>query len=282
MPKTAIIVSISSDIGLAMAYRWLARGDRVLGTYRTDSPALGALRAQGAHLVQCDLGDPVSVVAAVKALSAAVGFWDVLVVAPGTTVPIGPFIDTDFDQWDRSIAINFTNQMRLTHGLLRTRSRRAELGPCVLFFAGGGTNNATVNYSAYTVSKIALIKMCELLDAEIPDSRFAIVGPGWVKTKIHTETLRAGSAAGSNLQRTREKIDQGDFTPMDRVLDCCDWVIEAPREIVSGRNFSVVFDAWDDQSLAAILRSDPNMYKLRRAGNDRDVAPRTVSKTLRR
>jgi hypothetical protein len=66
------------------------------------------------------------------------------------------------------------------------------------------------------------------------------------------------------------------------VLDCCDWVIEAPREIVSGRNFSVVFDAWDDQSLAAILRSDPNMYKLRRAGNDRDVAPRTVSKTLRR
>lgn len=267
MAQTAIIVSISSDIGLAMAERWLARGDRVLGTYRSESAGVSALRAQGATLIQCDLGDGAAVDAAGAALAEAAGQWDVLVVAPGSTEPIGPFAATDFDQWDHSITINFTNQLRILHRLLPTRRVEAELGPCVIFFAGGGTNNATVNYSAYTVSKIALIKMVELLDAEIADARFAIVGPGWVKTKIHEETLRAGSAAGANLQRTREKIDQGDFTPMERVLDCCDWIAASPREVVGGRNFSVVFDAWDRPELTSALRADNNMYKLRRHGN---------------
>lgn len=282
MQKTAIIISISSDIGLAMAQRWLDRGYRVFGTYRTQSPGVLSLMDRGVGLVQCDLGDGASVDGASRALAAACGSWDVLVVAPGSTEPIGPFADLPFDQWEQSIAVNFTSQLRITHGLLPSRSQLAEQGPCVLYFAGGGTNNATVNYSAYTISKIALIKMCELLDAEIPDSRFAIVGPGWVKTKIHAETLRAGSAAGSNLQRTQEKLDQGDFTPMERVLDCCDWVIAAPREVISGRNFSVVFDAWDDQDLAAALRADPNMYKLRRAGNDRLAAPTPTSETALR
>lgn len=277
MQKTAIIISISSDIGLAMAERWLGHGYKVLGTYRTLSPAVQALVDRGVSLVQCDLADSGSIDAAGNALVRACEAWDVLVVAPGSTEPIGPFAELTFDQWEQSIAVNFTSQLRITHSLLPSRATQTNPEPCVLYFAGGGTNSATVNYSAYTISKIALIKMCELLDAEISDARFAIIGPGWVKTKIHAETLRAGSAAGNNLKRTQEKLDQGDFTPMDRVLDCCDWLIAAPREVVSGRNFSVVFDAWDDQGLAAELRSDPNMYKLRRSGNDRTPATTPVS-----
>jgi NAD(P)-dependent dehydrogenase (short-subunit alcohol dehydrogenase family) len=138
----------------------------------------------------------------------------------------------------------------------------------VLFFSGGGTNNATTYYSAYTVSKIALIKMCELLDAELPGCRFMILGPGWVKTKIHEATLRAGGRAGANYQRTIEKLGGSECTPMENVLDCCDWLIELPRNLVSGRNFSVVFDRWGEPELEKKLAAEPHMYKLRRFGND--------------
>lgn len=47
--------------------------------------------------------------------------------------------------------------MRVIHGLLPCRRAGSAPGPCVLLFAGGGTNSATINYSAYTVSKIAFI-----------------------------------------------------------------------------------------------------------------------------
>jgi NAD(P)-dependent dehydrogenase (short-subunit alcohol dehydrogenase family) len=174
----------------------------------------------------------------------------------------------DFDHWETSVRVNFLGHMEIVHQLWRARNVRSAEGPGLLFFAGGGTNNAPTHYSAYIVSKIALIKMCELLDAENGDARFAIVGPGWVKTKIHESTLRAGQEAGSNYQRTLEKLAGNECTPMDRVLDFCDWVIRSPRNVVSGRNFSVVYDPWESESWKTELIRNPDMYKLRRQGND--------------
>ena len=269
--RSVIVLSASSDIGSAACRRWLAHGWQVCGTYRTRARAVEELERLGAALAPCDLSIIGSIREACDRLQRLCPAWDALIVCPGTQEPIGCFRDTDFDEWDASIQVNFTSQLRLVHALLPSRRRGGEREPLVLFFAGGGTNNAVVNYSAYTVSKIALIKMCELLDAEIPDTRFAIVGPGWVKGKIHEATLRAGARAGANYQRTLEKLAGNECTPMARVLDCCEWVMDAPRAVVSGRNFAVAHDEWGTPELEQALRSDPDLYKLRRDGNARLV-----------
>ncbi len=250
--RTAIIVSISSDIGTALAQRWKTRGWDVYGTYRTLSPEVSRFREIGIELVDCRLLDIYSVEKACSRLRELCLTWDVLVMCSGTLEPTSGFADCYFDEWERSFRVNFISQMRILRRMLPFRCHDSQLGSCVLFFAGGGVNNAPVNSSAYTISKIALVKMCELLDAEIPDTRFVIVGPGWVKTKIHKEP-----------QPKHVK-----FTPMNTVLDCCDWVIESSRQLVGGRNFSVVFDKWGTQELAEELVWHPHMYKLRRQGND--------------
>ena len=270
--STRIIISISSDIGTALARHWLDSGHRVLGTYRTESDQLRNLQRSGTALVHCDLTDDVSIAKAAKKLADEAGPWDALVIAPGTLEPVGPFVDSGFDAWNRSITANFTGQMRILHALLPVRNRGTALGPLVLLFAGGGTNSPPLNFSAYTVSKIALIKMCELLDAEIPDTRFSIVGPGWVKTKIHEATLAAGKQAGDNLERTADKLASDECVPMEKVVEFCDWIMNAPREEIGGRNFSVAHDPWGKEELAAALRSDCDMYKLRRFGNDRNFS----------
>ena len=217
--RTAIIISVSSDIGTAMFHRWRAKGWRVGGTYRTRSPALEAMEAQGLHAVYCDLANKQTMVDAISELEKECSEWDVLVLAPGSQEPIGAFAECDFDAWESGVLVNFVSQLRMVHGLLACRRRvDSELDPIVLFFAGGATNRATVNYSAYTISKIALIKMTELLDAEIPNARFAIVGPGWVKTKIHTATLNAGAGqAGTNYQQTINKLSSDECTPVEIV-----------------------------------------------------------------
>lgn len=246
---SAIIISISSDIGTAMAQRWQARGWDVYGTYRTPSSKVTQLRQLGIGIFHCDLLN----IQSVDSLPSLSLVWDILVMCPGTLDPIDSFADCSFDEWEKSLTVNFTRQMRILQTMLPFRNRNSELGACVLFFAGGGVNSAPINSSAYTVSKIALIKMCELLDAEIPDTRFVIVGPGWVDTKIHKTS----------------KSEQINFTPMDKILDCCDWLIDAPRKVVGGRNFSVVFDSWGTRELAETLIEYPDMYKLRRCGNYR-------------
>ena len=265
---SAIIISASSDIGGAMSRRWLARGWNILGTYRTMSQTVAKLQSSGIKLVYCNLSDPISIRDACSNLRALCPKWDLLVMCPGTQNPVGAFIECNFDEWEESVRVNFTSHMRVIHELLPSRRINSALGPCVLFFAGGGTNSAPVNYSAYIISKIALIKTCELLDAEISDTRFIIVGPGWVKTKIHDSTLRAGIRAGVNYQRTIDKLASSQCTPMDEVLDCCDWIVNSPRKLVGGRNFSVVFDKWGTEELEKMILNAPEMYKLRRYGND--------------
>ena len=272
--RSAIIISASSDIGSAMSRRWLDRGWNVFGTYRTRSQTVDELETHGVKLVYCDLSDPISVRDACSSLRTLCSAWDTLVMCPGTLDPVGAFVECNFDEWEASVRVNFTRPMHIIHELLLSRRVNSTLGPRVLLFAGGGTNSAPVNYSAYVVSKIALIKMCELLDAEIPDARFVIIGPGWVKTKIHDSTLRAGVRAGANYQHTMDKLAGNECIPMDRVLDCLDWVIQAPGQIVGGRNFSVVFDEWGTSALEQQLISEPNMYKLRRYGNEWGSAER--------
>jgi len=264
----AVIVSASSDIGAAMCERWRSRGWKIYGTYRTESHVVEKSREAGDKLIHCDLNVETSVKRACRELREKCARWDVLVLCPAALEPVGSFTKCDFDEWERSVKINFTNQLRIMHELLPTRNAENEIGPCVLFFAGGGINKATVNYSSYTVSKIALIKMCELLDAEIRDARFMVLGPGWVKTKIHNATIQAGSLAGDNYEKTKYMLENNVCTPMKDVLDCCDWLIKSPKQTVSGRNFSVVFDMWKKEELAQKLEKNYDMYKLRRFGNE--------------
>ncbi|HWB11906.1 MAG TPA: SDR family oxidoreductase [Pirellulales bacterium] len=265
-----IVISATSDIGRALAVNWLAAGCEVHGTYRTPGATVDELTNAGAGVLRCDLADAASIRGAGEELRQRAPDWDVLVLAAGTIEPIGPFAECDFDQWSTSVQVNFTGQMHLLRELLPARRRGGE--PLALFFAGGGTNNATVNYSAYTLAKVALIKAVELLAAEMGDCRFSIVGPGWVNTKIHQATLAAGPRAGDAYHRTLDKVATDDWVPMDRVVECCNWLVQAPGEVVSGRNFSTAFDAWGDERLDKLLRNDPDMYKLRRAGNGRLAA----------
>lgn len=268
--RKAIVISASSDIGGEICKKWAKRGWQVFGTYRKRSSLVECLESEyQVEMIECDLLKKISIEEVCNKLKLICGRWDVLVLAPGRQEPVGNFDLVDFDYWVEGVHLNFIEQLRVVHNLLPFRNLNGSQEPCVLFFAGGGTNNAVVHYSSYTVSKIALIKMCELLDAEVPNTRFVIVGPGWVKTKIHQPTLELGAKlAGENYQKTVQKLNSNECTPMDKVVDCCSWLVTAPSKGISGRNFSVVFDKWDTKNLEAELEMDQNMYKLRRCRND--------------
>ena len=267
--KKAIVIGITSDICISLCKDWIDKGWSIVGTYRTKSESLKKIKHQLLLTVECDLSDKQAIDTSSTQIISEIGAWDVLVLGTGLQDPIGPFEDCNFDDWSSSIEINFTNQLRFVHNLIKYRNCISSSIPVVLFFAGGGVNNAPINYSAYISSKIALIKMVELLAAEIPDTRFIIIGPGWVKTKIHNSIINAGRMkAGLAFDRTKEKITNDDFTPMHKVIECCNTLISDDSELLSGRNFSVVSDSWDSSKLKTLIERNPDLYKLRRFGNE--------------
>lgn len=188
--------------------------------------------------------------------------WSLVCFFAGTMKPIGPFFDVSFDKWEESLHINFISQLKLLHSIWPFRDKKN--GVSVSFLAGGGTNSTFDNYSAYCISKIALIKFTELMASENPKDKFFIIGPGFIKTKIHNETLEAGKMAGNNLKKTLDFFGT-DGTTFDRFYDHFKWCLNSSIEEISGRNFSTVHDRWDESnSLLARLKLDQDLFKLRR------------------
>jgi NADP-dependent 3-hydroxy acid dehydrogenase YdfG len=267
-PQKVFILGASSDIGKALVMRYLDAGFQVAGTYRNFA-AVDDLKTQhNLRLYHCDLNDAASIADTVRAFIKQVGEWDIFISSVGTEEPIGRFFDCDFGEWEASVLINSTTQLRVLHQLYPFRCKGETCN--AVFFAGGGTNTPFPNYSAYCVSKILLIKMCEVLDAENKDLNVFILGPGFVRTKIHQQTLDHPREAGQNYERTVQFLrPDNPGTSFDDIYECITWAIQGGREIAGGRNFSVVHDPWRRGGIRLIdqLREDSDKFKLRRFRN---------------
>lgn len=267
--KNIFILGIGSDIGRALAKFYAGRGDKVYGTYRSRQSVKSIAGQKKIRLLKCDLADRNSINNCISKYRKLGKPWDIFISCAGTMEPIGKFFKVDFDKWEKSIIVNSIAQLRFLHGVYPYR-RKNKINHTV-FFAGGGTNNPFTNYSAYCASKIMLIKMCELLDDENKDLNVFIVGPGWVRTKIHFQTLKNRLTAGANYANTRIFMKSEEpGTSYKDIFDCIDWCISRGRAVAGGRNFSVVHDHWRKNAASLIrkLRADTGKFKLRRFKNN--------------
>lgn len=260
------VLGITSDIGRELAQRLDRAGWRVAGTYRRPEAA----EKLPAHwtLLECDMLRREHLESLPGRCAASGIRWTLFVSAVGTLEPVGTFFDLSFSDWTESVETNCLAPLHALHGLYPLRAPEGIAS--VAFFAGAGTNGPAPCYSAYCASKILLIKMTELLDDEATDLNVFIVGPGMVKTRIHEQTLRAAGRAGVNLEKVERFLADADAgVSHDEIFSCLQWCCEAGRDVVGGRNLSLVSDPWrgGGRELDRKLRSERNAFKLRRYGN---------------
>lgn len=266
---TVVILSVSSDIGLFLAGQYLSLGYNVVGTYRSAKAVVSLRRHSHCRLFACDVHKKAQLTAFIKEVKALKIQWDAFISCVGHPLPLTAFFDTDFDLWQASVEVNCLDQLRALHMLYP--HRRSKGTPDVVFFAAGGANNAVVNFSAYTIGKIMLTKMCEFLDAEEAGLNVFIVGPGWTRTKTHELILNDPGVSKAKSEETKKFLAGKAGTPLIDIFECIQWLRSQGRAVAGGRNFSIVYDPWRQDRRAKLskqLRADKNMYKLRRHHND--------------
>jgi short-subunit dehydrogenase len=260
--KKTILISISSDISFFLSNN-VFRDHHIVGTYRSLTKELIEMKKR-IELLRLDLSQISNLINFVKINKKILNNWSNCIISVGTQKPIGLFEDLNYDDISNSIDVNFKNQIILLNLLLPLRKKKGMKN--VITWAGPGTNNPNKLYFPYTISKIALIKATELLDFEFTDVKFCILGPGWVKTKIHEETLRNKRKSQKNYFTTK-KVLNGYLsidTSMKDVNDCVSWVLDSKKKDVGGRNFSVKHDEWQNPKFLNKIRKNQNNFKLRR------------------
>ena len=194
--------------------------------------------------------------------------WDLLICGIGVLDPIGKFFETDADEWEQNIDSNVLLPLRLLRRLWKHRKPNAS----VCFFSGAGVSRFAQTYSGYAASKLMLFKMTELLDDEEPDTKFFILGPGMVRTKIQRQTVLAGPRA-ANIERVMQFMDKGDpqhgtGTSHDKIYKCVRWCMNQPKNVIGGRNVYIPSDRWDETDFLPQSLAEHNaLFKLRRLGD---------------
>jgi NAD(P)-dependent dehydrogenase (short-subunit alcohol dehydrogenase family) len=253
-----LLISGSSEIGQAFIKKFSKNND-IFYTYNTTK--LKNINANGFYL---DISKKNQIDQFIK--NKKIINWDLVIFLTGVLNPIGRFDELKPREWQKSIEVNFSNQMYLLQNITSLKnSKITELDfPTVVFTAGPGTNSANKYYSAYTLSKISLIKMTELLDYEIDDMKFLIIGPGMINTKIHNQTLKQPNRAREHYQNVVKRIKNKQYNSISGFILCIEYLINLPKNLIGGRNISFEFDDWKSNKFKKLLTNDTNKFKLRR------------------
>ncbi|MCC5884951.1 MAG: SDR family oxidoreductase [Gammaproteobacteria bacterium] len=178
-----IVTGASRGIGLAVARRALAAGERVALFARNQAAVEGLAREFGERAlgVAVDVTDPDDVERALATVTGAFGGVDVLVNNAG--LHRGGLLETLSDEdWDAVLNVNLSAPFRLIRALrphLAAGSAIVNVGAVVGFrgFAGD---------SPYAASKAGLAGLTRVLAVELArhDIRVNLVVPGFVRTAM--------------------------------------------------------------------------------------------------
>jgi len=191
--------------------------------------------------------------------------WDIALFFYGDFGTIGKFHKVKYMDWEKSFKTNFFMISKILHRLIYFSEGKKMRS--IINFSGSGTNGPADNYSSYTISKIALIKLTELIDSEYKNIKISTLGPGWYDSKLHNKTLKLSKQSGKNYQKTLHNIKiTNNESASIRIYKFIEWFISSKKTLVSGRNFSLVHDKWGNKNLDKKL-INRDYYKLRRYDN---------------
>ncbi|GGC17266.1 short-chain dehydrogenase/reductase [Novosphingobium marinum] len=178
--KTWFITGVSRGFGKALAEAALARGDKVIGTIRSDNPGIADPEG-GLTLVKLDVTDRDAVRRAVESAFADAGRIDVIVNNAGYGMLGATEAITD-EQLDHVFAVNFFG----TYAVCRAAApflRKQRSGHIINITSMGG-RRAAPGAGAYAATKFAVEGMGHALHAEMEPFgvRVTSVEPGAFRT----------------------------------------------------------------------------------------------------
>jgi len=158
--------------------------------------------------------------------------------------PIGPIVDLDDEAWLDTLKVNLFGTFLVVRKAARLFQSRG--GGRIVAFAGGGASNAWPNYSAYASSKVAVVRFIETVAKELADSGVELnaIAPGFVVTRMQTQTLAAGDRAGAEyLQTAQLQIANGGVSP-DIAANLAAFLVSDRASGITGKFVSAVHDDW--------------------------------------
>jgi 3-oxoacyl-[acyl-carrier protein] reductase len=267
--RVAIVTGAGRGIGQAIALALANEGAAVVLAARTPSELADTearIRSMNADClaVSTDVGKREDVDRLVQSTLDRFGRIDVLVNNAGIQPPIGPFVENDEEAWFQNLHVNLIGPLHCMRRVLPTMIER-RFGK-IINMSGGGATAPRVQFSAYGVSKTALVRLTETVAEEVRPFNIQVnaIAPGAVNTRMLQEILDAGSLAGSELDAARARQSQGGNSP-ELAARLAVFLASDASGPLTGKLISAPHDDWQNWDAAEITRlNESPWFTLRR------------------
>ena len=248
--RVAIITGAGRGIGEAIALRFATEGARLVLASRTHSElesVAGKIRSTGGNAlpIVTDVNDREQ---ATKLMQSALNAFcriDILVNAAGTYGPIGPVWEVNAVDWEQAFSTNLFGTFALCQAVLphMIQARKGK----IINFSGGGATAPLPRFSAYGVSKAAVVRFTETLAEEVKEFNIQVnaIAPGAVDTRLQDQVLAAGDRAGELAQRIRRLRETGEGGTSPHVpAELALFLASDDSSNLTGRLISAPHDGW--------------------------------------
>lgn len=269
--KIILITGGSIGIGFEIAQKCASAGAKIIIAARDKVNLENALEklnkiSEKEHqMYSIDVGNYNEVHAFSEWCSNEFGVIHGLVNCAGVYGPIGKTYQVDMDKFTEAIRINFLGTVYMCHAfipLLKSTSRKK-----IVNYSGGGAATPFPFYSAYATSKIATVRFTENLSMEISEEGFDVncIAPGFVITRLHQDTLKAGPELASKafFENTKKQIESGGIPP-EKAVDLTIFLLSSESDGITGKFISAPWDPWQDKEFQSRLRVDKDFATIRR------------------
>jgi NAD(P)-dependent dehydrogenase (short-subunit alcohol dehydrogenase family) len=186
--KVAVVTGAASGLGRGMAERFVAAGAEVLLADRDadGGAALADALGAAAAFAETDVADPDQVQAAVDLAVERFGALDVMCNNAGIGGSPRPFLDDDFADFERVMAVNVLGVMVGTQRAARQMRDQGRGGSIVDITSIGGIN-AGPGVIAYRASKAAVVHLSRSVAVELATFgiRVNCIAPAHIPTAIN-------------------------------------------------------------------------------------------------
>ncbi|HEX7299589.1 MAG TPA: SDR family oxidoreductase [Solirubrobacteraceae bacterium] len=199
--KTALVTGAARGIGLATVDRFLREGAEVFAIVRSgsgDGP-------NGAHTVEADIDDPVSMAAAVERASRSRRL-DVCVANAGVFLEYDPFVSAELGTWHEVIRTNLLGVLVTLQAAARQMTADGGGGRLLVTSSLAGLRGEPRS-PVYGATKAALHAVVQSLAVELAPFGVTVnaVAPGQIRTQMNERNMRLlGQRRGQSLEQMRD------------------------------------------------------------------------------
>jgi len=211
-----------------------------------------------------DVGEAAQAQAAVDGCLDRFSRIDILVNNAGMLGPLGPLAENSVEEWLQTVQVNLFSVFLMLHAALPIMIRQR--AGKVINLSGGGAAYGRPYFTAYGVSKAAVVRLTESVAEEVREYGIDVnaMAPGAVNTGMLKQVLHAGGRVGESARSDALKQLETGGVPVDTPAQLALFLASPASDGLTGRLISSIHDDWASLAGRGPEISTTEWYTLRR------------------